>query len=124
VTRNVLLPLFEDVILLEPVQKFVEEAYRSAREGEWRDLPSVLKKEEEGTGRSKEGTERRKEMERRLEDGKRGRGKRIWFVKGGLQDCEPKFPGRGGEGIGVVDEALSGGGGGFGQEDGEVVYDV
>lgn len=35
-TRDVLLPLFDDVVLVEPVQKFVVEAQRQA--GEWRDV--------------------------------------------------------------------------------------
>lgn len=35
-TRDVLLPLFDDVVLVEPVEKFVVEAQRQA--GEWKDV--------------------------------------------------------------------------------------
>ena len=92
-TRHVLLPLFDDVVVLEPVDKFVREAMRSARKGEWTDLPKLSKGEESR--------------------------KRVWFVRGGLQSCEPRFPGDGGETLGIVGEPLDGEG--FGEE---IMYDV
>lgn len=36
VTRDVLLPLFDDVVLVEPVDKFVREAYTQA--SSWKDV--------------------------------------------------------------------------------------
>ena len=87
------------MVLLEPVDKFVREAMRSARDGEWTDL-----------SRSSGGKERKK---------------RVWLVRGGLQSCEPRFPGRGGETVGVVggSDGLEAQAGpeGFGQE---IVYDA
>jgi protein N-terminal methyltransferase len=102
VSKETLLPLFEDVILLEPVDKFVQEAYRSGRDGEWRDLPV-------------DGSVGNYGLER---------GKRVWFVKAGLQGCDPVFPARGGQSLGVVGTSA----GGEAQEgfggDGEISYDV
>lgn len=92
------------MILLEPVKKFVEEAYQTAKDGQWRDLP---KRDSASAG------------------GKvKGRGKRVWFVKAGLQGCDPKFPAEGGESLGVVGEGHVGEEEeGFGGE-GEITYDV
>ena len=84
-TRHVLLPLFDDVVMLEPVGKFLAEAKRSAAHGEWKDLPEDEKEE--------------------TPKGKNNRGKRVWFVKGGLQSCDPRFPIKGGENEGVVGQA-------------------
>ena len=101
-SKETLCPLFEDVILLEPVDKFVREAYSSALDGKWRDLPKKGETKEKG----------------------KGRGKRVWFVKAGLQGCDPKYPARGGESLGVVGERYSGEEEeGFGGE-GEITYDV
>jgi protein N-terminal methyltransferase len=100
------LPLFEDVVMVEPVDKFVSEAYRSARDGEWRDLPS----------------DPSLEMDQRVGD----RGKRIWFIKGGLQGLDPKYPGQSktAETIGVVGTAKGGDAAEGFNGDGEVTYDV
>ncbi|KAG8861180.1 hypothetical protein FRB96_003130 [Tulasnella sp. 330] len=38
VTSNVLLHLFDDVVLLEPVEAFVQEAKRACREGKWKGI--------------------------------------------------------------------------------------
>ena len=52
------------------------------------------------------------------------RGKRVWFVKAGLQGCDPVHPARGGESLGVVGTTAGGEGQkGFGGE-GEITYDV
>lgn len=121
-TRHVLLPLFDDVIVLEPVDKFIREAYRSAGSGEWRDLPKSRKQP------SEEGAEmdRWKEDERKVDEAKRGRGKRAWCVKGGLQGMDPAYPTKGEkfESVGVVGESRIGEGADLGEEDSEVVYDA
>lgn len=102
VSRETLCPLFDDVILLEPVSKFVEEAYRTAKDGLWRDLPK------------RDPTQ----------PPAKGRGKRVWFVKAGLQGCDPKYPAAAGEALGVVGERHGGEEEpGFGG-DGEITYDV
>jgi len=98
VSREVLLPLFEDVVMLEPVMGLLEEGMRSAEGGEWRDL--------------------------KLGEADKGREKRAWFVRGGLQGFDPRHPTRGGEGVGVVGEARGGESGGFGQGDGGMMYDA
>jgi protein N-terminal methyltransferase len=72
VTRDVLLPLFDDVVLTEPVDKFVREARKSA-EG-WRDIAT----------RRGEG------------------GKKVWIIKEGLQKLDPARPADQGESLGVV----------------------
>lgn len=127
VTRHVLLPLFDDVVLLEPVEKFVEEARQSASSGQWRDLPIKSSK------LSVAGNEDQvKENERRIEESKTGRGKRVWIVKGGLQGFDPAYPIRNGEDLGIVGEAIDPieEGNGFGSQDKEdiggnpVVYDA
>ena len=107
VSRETLLPLFEDVILLEPVDKFVREAHRAAKDGEWAvDLP--LAGQTAGKGLPRVGE----------------RGKRVWFVKAGLQGCDPVHPATNGETVGVVGEKLGGEEQeGFGGE-GDVTYDV
>ncbi|WVQ82534.1 hypothetical protein IAT38_004663 [Cryptococcus sp. DSM 104549] len=118
VTRHVLLPLFDDVVLVEPVSKFVREAYRSAAAGEWRDLPRLKLDAEATEGESEEAV---KEAKRRAEEARKGRGKRVRFVKGGLQFLDPKTPAQGGEDLGIVGERREGSGG-CGAE--QVEYDV
>lgn len=120
VTKNVLLPLFDDVVLLEPVQKFVHEAHRSAASGEWRELPKAGKQPAE------EGSEMDKWKEdiRRVKESEEGRGKRVLCVQGGLQGFDPAYPLRGGTGLGVVGEAREGDGVNLGEEEEEVTYDA
>lgn len=122
VTRHVLLPLFEDVVLTEPVDKFVREAHRSAGSGEWRDLPKL------GKQPSDDGLamEKWKEDERKVKEAQAGRGKRVLCVKAGLQGLDPAFPLRGDktESIGVVGQARTGDGAELGVEEEEVVYDA
>lgn len=74
VTRDVLLPLFDDVVLTEPVDKFVREARKGA-EG-WKD---ITKSRNRGEG-----------------------GKRVWVIKEGLQGLDPARPAESGESLGVV----------------------
>ncbi|KAE8542940.1 hypothetical protein D1P53_001005 [Cryptococcus gattii VGV] len=124
VTRHVLIPLFDDVILVEPVGKFVSEAYRSAAAAEWRDLPSLESlppKPSTSVEEDKRALEQWKEAKRRQDESKSGRGKRVRFVKGGLQSLDPESPGKGGEELGIVGEKR----GGEGSLDGEnMLYDV
>jgi protein N-terminal methyltransferase len=114
VSRETLLPLFEDVILLEPVDKFVREAYRSALDGEWKDLPKRAGMQVDGATAAAGSSS------------SKCRGKRVWFVKAGLQGCDPKHPAQVGESLGVVGEKNGGeeeegfGGG----AEGEITYDV
>ncbi|WVN89180.1 uncharacterized protein L203_104396 [Cryptococcus depauperatus CBS 7841] len=118
VTRNVLIPLFDDVVLVEPVEKFVGEAYRSAVSGEWRDLPIHDLPPKPST---KTELEMWKELKRRSDEAKIGRGKRVKFIKRELQSLNPKSPAVGGKEIGLVGEKR----GGYGGFDGEDVrYDV
>ena len=104
--------------MIEPVGKFLQQALREVASGDWRDLPCPPRKDANGMGRKKE-----KEMVRRIDEGSESRGKRVWFVKGGLQTCKPSYPSRGGESVGLVGEARGGSSGGFGGE-GEVIYDA
>jgi len=122
VTREVLLPLFDDVVIVEPVEKFLREGMRAASAGEWRDLPSLRRSNGQTKSKADEmEREREKEMVRRIEESRKGRGKRVCFIRGGLQDLDPRSPASGGERIGVVGEAREGD-----QKlgDGEVVYDA
>ena len=123
VSRHVLLPLFDDVVLLEPVDKFISEAVRAAGAGEWRDLPVLPAAGAGGAG--DEGKAERREIERRIKQQKEGSGKRVWMVQGGLQGFDPAFPLRreGSKTRGVFG-ANQAGGDAFGQEESEVVYDV
>lgn len=100
----------------EPVQHFVEEAERAASSGEWRELPRLAGKVRD--------PEEQKERERRAAEWNRGRGKRVWVVRGGLQSLDPAYPTRGGnQSLGVVGEAREGDKGNLG-EDGNIQYDV
>lgn len=72
-----LLPLFDDVVLVEPVHKFVADAYRQAPT--WKDLQQQQQQQQQGAG-----------------------GKRVWVIKGGLQTLDPAHPDAGGESLGVV----------------------
>ncbi|WVF70645.1 hypothetical protein IAT40_005438 [Kwoniella sp. CBS 6097] len=124
VTRHVLLPLFDDVVLLEPVDKFVREAYRAASAGEWRDIPVLLENgnNSNGVGVSEE---MQKENKRRVEEYNKGRGKRVRIIKRGLQGLDPRYPGQDGEELGVVGESRGGvTRGGCGNVGDEVVYDT
>lgn len=112
VSRHVLLPLFEDVILLEPVDKFVREAHRSAVAGEWLDLPLEEGRMEKGNS----------EANRKAEQG--GRGKRLVCIKGGLQGFDPAYPVRGGEVIGTVGASKGGRDVPLVADEIPVVYDV
>lgn len=94
--------------MLEPVEKFVREGMRAANGCEWRVLRQRASIASKKDGKS----------------GDTGRRKRVWFVKGGLQDCDPMYPGRGGEGLGLAGAARGGEGAGFGDADGEVAYDA
>lgn len=119
VTRNVLLPLFDDVVLVEPVGKFVHEAHRSAAAGEWRDLPKALPQPS-----GEQGMEAWKEMERRVKGAHDSRGKRVWFVRRGLAGLDPSRPLEGAdEDLGIVGEARQNLSGGVGP-DVAVEYDV
>lgn len=121
-TRHVLLPLFDDVVLVEPVDKFVREAQRSAASGEWRDLPKVGKQPSDDGG----DMTKWKEDKRKVDEAEQGRGKRVLCVKGGLQGLDPAYPLRGDmfESVGVVGEATAGEGAELGIDDEEVVYDA
>jgi protein N-terminal methyltransferase len=101
VTQHVLLPLFDDVVVLEPVDKFIREAHRSASAGEWRDLPKL------GKQPSDDGSD----MDRWKEDERK---------------VNPAYPVRGDrfESVGVVGEAKAGQGAELGAEEEEVMYDV
>jgi protein N-terminal methyltransferase len=124
VTRHVLLPLFDDVVLLEPVTNFIDEACRAARAGEWRDLP-VIPASAAGGVEDEEGKASRKEQERREKEAKKGQGKRVWMVQGGLQGFDPAYPVRR---EAAVSRGVFGRNNGekdrFGEEEQEVVYDV
>ncbi|WWC86522.1 uncharacterized protein L201_001399 [Kwoniella dendrophila CBS 6074] len=89
VSRHVLLPLFDDVVLLEPVEKFVKEGYRSALKGEWRDLPILP---EQPNGNDELELELYKEQKRRFDNQQKQKQKRVRFIKRGLQNLDPKFP--------------------------------
>ncbi|BEJ12456.1 hypothetical protein CspHIS471_0209160 [Cutaneotrichosporon sp. HIS471] len=115
VTNTVLLPLFDDVVLAEPVVHFIGEAHRAANSGEWRELPRL-------SGRVRDEAEA-KEVARRTAEWKRSRGKRVWFVQAGLQTLDPAFPARGNATEGLVGEALEGEGV-FGEGETAVEYDV
>ncbi|TXT10659.1 hypothetical protein VHUM_02164 [Vanrija humicola] len=116
VTNKVLLPLFDDVVLAEPVKHFIEEAERAASAGEWRELPR--------NGRVRD-EEEAKENARRVAEFNKGRGKRVWFSRVGLQQLNPAYPARGVEESSVVvGDALMGDEGAFGDAETAVQYDV
>ncbi|KAL7419230.1 hypothetical protein Q5752_006067 [Cryptotrichosporon argae] len=114
VTSTVLLPLFDDVVLAEPVSKFVDEAHRAASAGEWRDLPHARRVRDD---------EAADEMRRRLREARAGRGKRVWIVKEGLQALDPARPGKGRGTVGAVGDAI-GYKDDFGEIGASVEYDV
>ena len=109
VTANVLLPLFEDVVLVEPVDKFIRQGYTNATNGLWPHLSSgpVSLGDDDMSGASTD------------------RGKRVWFLRGGLQDLDPARPQAKAVELGVVGKSAGGEPAeGFGKPDGEVMYDV
>lgn len=95
------------MVLAEPVGKFVDEAKRDSA-GWWDLRQGKADTLERGSGK--------------------GRGKRVWLIKGGLQTLDPARPADGGESKGVV--GVGGGGEGEGlegermEDGGEVVYDA
>ncbi|KAK4689470.1 hypothetical protein P7C73_g638, partial [Tremellales sp. Uapishka_1] len=115
VTNHVLLPFFDDVVVAEPVEKFIEEAKRQAQDGEWRDLPRLSRARDE---------EERREMKRRVDESEKGRGKRAWFIKRGLQMFDPRNPGRDGNLGSVGEKRIGDGNTGWGEGDAQVEYDV
>lgn len=116
VTSTVLLPLFDDVVLAEPVGHFLSEAHRAAAAGEWRELPRL-------GGKIRDEAEA-KENARRGAEWNKSRGKRVWFVQAGLQQLDPAFPVRGNASDGVVGEAREGEAGALGDAEGSIEYDV
>ncbi|ORX37456.1 AdoMet dependent proline di-methyltransferase-domain-containing protein [Kockovaella imperatae] len=115
VTANTLLPLFEDVVLVEPVQKFIQEGYANARAGKWRDIPAAVTSDNDMSGKGKGNQD--------LDEG--WRGKRVWFLRGGLQTLDPLRPQVGADSLGVLGRSEGGESSeGFGRPEGEVVYDV
>lgn len=70
VTSNVLLHMFQDVVLLEPIGKFVDEAKRACEEGKWKGIASTS-----GDG-----------------DGAHRSTKSVTFLTGPLQDFDPTQP--------------------------------
>lgn len=116
VTSTVLLPLFDDVVLAEPVEHFLTEAHRAAAVGEWRELPRL-------GGKFRDEAEA-KENARRTAEWKKGRGKRVWFVPAGLQQLDPAYPARGNPAEGLVGEVREGEPGALGDEEGAIEYDV
>jgi protein N-terminal methyltransferase len=114
VTNTVLLPLVDDVVLSEPVEHFIAEARRAASAGEWRDLPRLA-----GKIRDEEDAA---ENARRVAEHRAGRGKRVWFVRNGLQGLDPALPMYRGENLGVVGEAKVKDN--FGKDEAELQYDV
>lgn len=94
VTRSTLLPLFEDVVLVEPVGKFIREGMDQAKRGEWVGLGGSGINAGEGAGEGQAA-------------GPSGgqRGKRVRFVQKGLQGLDLTRPGRGAVELGVVGQA-------------------
>lgn len=115
-TNTVLLPLFDDVVLAEPVKHFIAEAHRAAAAGEWREIPRV-------GGKIRDEAEA-KENTRRVNEWNKSRGKRVWFVQAGLQQLDPAYPARGNAEEGLVGEAREGEAGALGDAEVAVEYDV
>lgn len=110
-TNTVLLPLFDDVVVAEPVEHFLVEAERAATAGEWRDIPRFgVKIRDEAEA---------KENTRRLAEWNKGRGKRVYFVRAGLQELDPAELGEGS----LIGEAKGGELGPLGGE-GKMEYDA
>lgn len=105
-----LLPLFDDVVVAEPVTHFLTEAERSATSGEWRDIPRFGKVQDEAEA---------KENTRRLAEWNKSRGKRVYFVQKGLQELDPAELGPGS----LIGEAREGEAGVLGGE-GKMEYDA
>lgn len=110
VTSTVLLPLFDDVVVAEPVEHFLAEAERAATAGEWREIPRFAKIRDE---------EEAKENNRRIAEWNKGRGKRAFFVRAGLQDINPAELGEGT----LIGEAREGEPGALGT-DGRMEFDA
>lgn len=116
VTNTVLFPLFDDVVLAEPVAHFISEAHRAAAAGEWREIPRI-------GGKIRDEAEA-KENTRRGAEWNKSRGKRVWFVQAGLQQLDPAYPARGNAIEGVVGEAREGDAGSLGDAEGAIEYDA
>lgn len=105
VTAEVLLPLCDDIVTIEPVRHFIEKAASSSTE--WRHF-------EDRSGRPKKLSAL----------GNDEGGKRVWFIEGALNDLDPAKPlaGQGARSLGVrggkgADEQ-------FGERAPSVSYDV
>lgn len=114
VTAEVLLPLVDDVVTIEPVKHFIEEARRSSSSwrflNETRDAPDKTK------------TRKAKSVTNAL--GNDSNGKRVWFIKGALNDLDPERPlaGKTAQSLGVMGGA--GSDGQFGERAPGIWYDV
>lgn len=107
VTKEVLLPLVDDVVTIEPVKHFIETARRESRV--WRFLNDPV-----SAGESSE----------RGKLGNSGDGKRVWFIQGALNDLDPARPceGKDTQSLGVYGGV--GADSTFGERALEIQYDV
>ncbi|RXK38907.1 hypothetical protein M231_03856 [Tremella mesenterica] len=117
VSRNVLLPLFDDVVLVEPANNFIREAHRSALSDDWPGLSPCINLSPSTPAHDSTIPEQVPPLNKRLLTGK-GVYKQVLFVKNGLQTLEPVAPCMNGQ---VVGQASSQNGTTFPER---MLYDV
>lgn len=114
VTAETLLPLVDDVITIEPVKHFIEQARKDSSswkhfqpKGKNKSTDQFSDDEDVGTG----------------DLGNQG-GKRVWFIQAPLNDLDPSRPSSGNlaQSLGVY--GGKGADGSFGERAGDIYYDV
>jgi protein N-terminal methyltransferase len=115
VTAEVLLPLVDDVVTIEPVKHFIEEARRSS--SSWRFL-------NESPSESSSAVRTRPRAGAGSKLGNSSNGKRVWFIQGALNDLDPERPcdAHGAQSLGVLGGA--GADAEFGERAPGIRYDV
>ena len=128
VTAEVLLPLVDDIITIEPVKHFIETAKKEATSGSWRFFSdraaSNLLSPPRGRDASTTTSSPKIDALGNQVSGDSTGGKRVWFIQGALNDLDPAQPlqGSGARSLGVL-----GGRGAdaiFGERAEEISYDV
>lgn len=128
VTAEVLLPLVDDVITIEPVKHFIETAKKESMTS-WRFFKdrrktNLVSASGVRSGKKQEGAKKKLDsLGNELTEDETG-GKRVWFIQGALNDLDPTQPlqGANARSLGVL--GGTGADAVFGERAPEIAYDV
>jgi protein N-terminal methyltransferase len=127
VTAEVLLPLVDDIITIEPVKHFIETAKKEATHS-WRFFKDRTRSNLLSPPRGKDvqpttSSPKVDSLGNEIAGDETG-GKRVWFIQGALNDLDPAQPlqGKDARSLGVL--GGKGADGSFGERAEEIAYDV